>query len=138
MKKYCPLCGSALENGICPNHHETKAMCLNCTFCREQEDGEVVCDNSDNLKDAREKLLASFASQQANGYAIKKLDVEIEPLPLKKPPLPKKPPLLKKLHQWRPQRLRLLLPPTHLTLGTLTPTKLCQYSRILASLCLFP
>ncbi len=87
MKKYCPLCGSALENGICPNHHETKAMCLNCTFCREQEDGEVVCDNSDNLKDAREKLLASFASQQANGYAIKKLDVEIEPLPLKKPTL---------------------------------------------------
>ena len=87
MKKYCSLCGSALENGICPNHHETRAMCLNCTFCREQEDGEVVCDNSDNLKDAREKLLASFASQQANGYAIKKLDVEIEPLPLKKPTL---------------------------------------------------
>ena len=88
MKKYCPLCGSVLnEDGTCPNNHVVLAMCLNCTFCSELDNGDVVCENTENLMNAKEKILAGIAQQQSEGYAIKKVEVEIEPLPLKKPTL---------------------------------------------------
>ena len=88
MKKYCPLCGSTLnEDGTCPTNHTVPAMCLNCTFSKELESGELVCDNTQNLEDARQKLIANMTQQSVDGYAIKSFKLDIEPLPLKKPTL---------------------------------------------------
>ena len=83
MEHFCKFCGEPLnEEGLCPNGHVFKKMCLNCTSCGKNEDGELVCKNATNLKSAYDKIMAAV-KDAAQAYAVKNL--EISPLPLKKP-----------------------------------------------------
>lgn len=56
-----------------------KRMCLNCSF-----NVNGYCDNSNNLKKAKEKMLTA-AKAAVSSYEIDSF--EIKPLPLKKPEL---------------------------------------------------
>ena len=83
MSELCKFCGEPLnEEGLCPNEHVFKKMCLNCTSCGKNEDGELVCKNEANLKSAFDKIMAAV-KDAAQAYSVKNL--EIAPLPLKKP-----------------------------------------------------
>lgn len=85
MAKYCRFCGETLnEEGLCPNGHEFKKMCVNCIYCNEDAEDTLVCMNEDNKKAALNKMLELLKSE-GGGYAVKTL--EIEPVPLKKPTL---------------------------------------------------
>lgn len=88
---YCNLCGEKLgEDGKCPNNHVFKKMCLNCACLGSTEnDGEsgkaaLVCLSEENKKEAMEKML-TILKENGGGYSVKNL--EIEPVPLKKPEL---------------------------------------------------
>ena len=89
MEKYCKFCGEPLnEEGKCPNGHEFKKMCLNCIYCTEdisdEENATFLCMNEENKKNALNKML-ELLKKEGGGYAVKNL--EIEPVPLKKPTL---------------------------------------------------
>ena len=88
MEKYCVFCGENTVDGVCPNGHLFKKMCLNCAHMGEKttdEEGNVlVCENEDNLNAAKEKILGA-ATSESGGYKIKNISFELEPLPLKKP-----------------------------------------------------
>lgn len=83
MSEFCKFCGEPLnEEGLCPNGHVFKKMCLNCTSCGKNEDNELVCKNEANLKSAFDKIMAAVQGA-SQAYSVKNL--EIAPLPLKKP-----------------------------------------------------
>lgn len=79
MSEKCVLCGSDLVDGVCPNlAQHIKPMCLNCVSCMpDLESNALYCNNSDNKKDATNKLLQSVPS----GYQL--ANFELQPLPLK-------------------------------------------------------
>ena len=80
--KYCRLCGAELNSeGICPTGHEFNKMCLNCECCSIQEEG-MVCTNEDNLNDAVAKITENI-NEGKFGYSV--ANIELKPLPLKKP-----------------------------------------------------
>lgn len=81
MAENCILCGTPLVDGKCTVDHSFKKMCLNCSFCKENEEGKKTCVNEDNLKVAYDKIMAAAAEASAS-YAVKNL--EIAPVPLKK------------------------------------------------------
>ena len=88
---YCRLCGEKVElDGKCPNSHEFKKMCINCAFIGEtaaddvSEKKSLVCMNEENRKEALNKML-KILEENGGGYTVKNL--EIEPVPLKKPTL---------------------------------------------------
>ena len=82
--EYCRLCGTPLEEGVCPNGHNFKKMCLNCEDCGVNADGELVCKNAENLKATFDKMMSAL-SGITESYAVKTL--EIQPVALKKPTL---------------------------------------------------
>lgn len=84
MEEFCKFCGTPLEDGVCPNGHNFKKMCINCADCGVDADGKFVCKNEDNLKTAFEKIMEA-ASGVTEAYVVKNL--EILPVPLKKPTL---------------------------------------------------
>ena len=94
MSKFCPLCGSELVDGICPNQKSHfKQMCLNCEFCKADEDGETYrCVSEGNMNNALKKIKESVPDL---GY-----EIQLKPLPLKKPTL--------KCALWSPDRERIL------------------------------
>lgn len=78
----CILCGDeVLEGDVCGGH-KFKKMCINCEFSVKNEDGTYTCNNEDNLKATKEKMIEA-AKAISSSYEIK--DFEIAPLPLKKP-----------------------------------------------------
>lgn len=83
MEQFCKFCGGPLnEEGLCPNRHSYKKMCLNCEYCGKNEKSELVCKNEDNFKAAFDKIMAAV-SGVTQSYSVKNL--VIEPIPLKKP-----------------------------------------------------
>ena len=81
MSELCKLCGQEMENGVCPVDHSFKKMCLNCQDVSDKGEGTYLCTNADNLNAALEKMKA--AAEKIGGYSIE--NIEIKPLPLKKP-----------------------------------------------------
>lgn len=83
---YCPLCGEKRdENGLCPNNHKMKKMCLNCAHCvKGQSEDSIVCANEENRNAALNRMLEAL-NKENTGYSVKALD--IEPIPFKKPTL---------------------------------------------------
>lgn len=80
---YCPLCGKELnEEHKCENNHAFKKMCVNCQS--SYFDGVAYfCKNEKNLSDAKKKL--EEAIENSGIKSTHKVEVSIEPLPLKKP-----------------------------------------------------
>ena len=60
---------------------DLRKMCLNCSFLKENEKGELVCSNQDNMKAAMEPVYDAL--NKVNGYNL--VTLEVEPVPLKKP-----------------------------------------------------
>ena len=79
MNEICKLCGSEMENGVCPVDHKFKKMCINCQDISHSDDGLSRCSNPDNMKAALDKMVA--AAEKVGGYVIE--NIEIKPLPLK-------------------------------------------------------
>lgn len=84
---YCRFCGEPLNaEGLCPNKHEFKKMCINCAFLGETPEDEetgkraLVCTNEENKKAALNKMM-KLLEENGGGYSVKVL--EIEPVPLK-------------------------------------------------------
>lgn len=81
--KYCALCGTEVNaEGELACNHTHKKMCVNCQHCTEDENGNLVCSNENNLKTVKEKMLEA-AKAASTSYEI--VDFNIKPLPLKKP-----------------------------------------------------
>ena len=94
MPKFCPLCGEAYVDGVCPNQAiHFKPMCLNCVDCgTDPNDPEVVrCFNEENRKKAEESVKAQVAALGDIGYEV---TIDVDPLPLKKP--------CNKCKRWKP------------------------------------
>lgn len=80
---YCSLCGQEFVDGKCPTNHHFKQMCLNCEYCK-WENNELVCCNEENALNAIEKM-KDAAKKVVGSYDI--INLEVKPLPLKKPEL---------------------------------------------------
>lgn len=85
MNNYCKICGAELVEGKCPNGEHLKKMCLNCTYCNENNE-QLFCENEENLTAALNKVKEAIPS----GYEFENLS--LKPLPLKDP--------LKKCKKW--------------------------------------
>ena len=86
MDKICIFCGNPLnEENKCINEHYVlnKKMCLNCEYLKN-EDASVVCTNTVNMENARNKIIEA-AKAAAGNYSIDGMVFELKPLPLKKP-----------------------------------------------------
>lgn len=101
MSKLCPICGSELVDGRCPNQEQHfKPMCLNCVHCKEDEFNEVSetpsfrCHSEGNMNKALNKITAAINVSEL-GYELK-----LSPLPLKNP--------TKKCVLWTPDKERIL------------------------------
>ena len=81
IENYCVLCGSTKVDGICPNQHTFKKMCLNCAFLGPNEEGKPLCLNETNMKNVLDKMHAALS--EFGGYNVTRL--EVEPVPLKNP-----------------------------------------------------
>ena len=83
LEEICPICGGSLgADGNCPSCDNHKKMCLNCEFCKEnEEDSELYCRNAANLEDA--VLKAKEALAEIKGFKVSEL--KMEPIALKKP-----------------------------------------------------
>lgn len=78
----CVFCGEDLEEGKTPiEHHQFKKMCVNCQHC-EMVAGGYVCQNEDNKATVLNKMKEA-ASAITEAYRL--VNIEISPLPLKKP-----------------------------------------------------
>lgn len=83
MGKYCKFCGSVTEEGVCPNVHAFKKMCVNCAHSKE--DGEqYFCHNEENMNNALQKVQEAIKNAGVDAY---KVDFTIQPVALKKPTL---------------------------------------------------
>ena len=56
-------------------------MCLNCAFVKDNEKGELVCGNDENMQAAMAPVYEAL--QKVNGYNVNRL--EVEPVALKQP-----------------------------------------------------
>ena len=84
-KKNCILCGTEFEEGqSCPSNHVFKKMCINCSHCVADKEGNKICGNEENKKNALEKMKAAVAAA-SGGYEIEAVDIKVKPLVLKKP-----------------------------------------------------
>lgn len=84
QEKFCKFCGTPLnEKEQCPNNHVFKKMCLNCGYLATI-DGNMVCSNTENMEFARKRVIEA-AKEAAAGYSITTLNIDLSPLPLKKP-----------------------------------------------------
>lgn len=80
--KLCVLCGEQLADGTSSfEHHEFKKMCINCEHC-EYVEGNYLCKNDEN-KNAILNKMREAASAVTEAYKVTNMD--IAPLPLKKP-----------------------------------------------------
>lgn len=78
----CVFCGEDLEAGTTPlEHHQFKKMCVNCQHC-EMVSGGYVCQNEENKNTVLTKMKEA-ASAITEAYKL--VNIEISPLPLKKP-----------------------------------------------------
>lgn len=78
----CVFCGEDLETGQNPlEHHQFKKMCVNCQHC-EMVPGGYVCQNEENKNTVLTKM-KDAASAITEAYKL--VNIEISPLPLKKP-----------------------------------------------------
>ena len=78
----CIFCGEELEEGKTSlEHHQFKKMCVNCQHC-EMVSGGYVCQNEENKKTVLTKM-KDAASAITEAYKL--VNIEISPLPLKKP-----------------------------------------------------
>ena len=86
VNNYCKLCGGVLTDGQCENaeNHKFKRMCVNCNCVSTDENGNYVCMNEKNQKDAEDKVNAAIESAGIKNYNI---SVTLQPVPLKKPTL---------------------------------------------------
>ena len=57
MGKYCKFCGSVTEEGVCPNDHDFKKMCINCSDSITEDGETFFCNNVAN-KEAAQKYKA--------------------------------------------------------------------------------
>ena len=77
MNQKCVFCGADLVEGKCPNDHQMKRMCLNCSSCSFSDESGYVCTNATVLEIGKEKTVAP------EGYEIEVL--ELKHLKLKNP-----------------------------------------------------
>jgi L-asparaginase II len=78
----CVFCGEDLENEHTSlEHHSFKKMCVNCQHCEMVTDG-YVCQNEENKNTVLTKM-KDAASAITEAYKL--VNIEISPLPLKKP-----------------------------------------------------
>lgn len=75
MKNNCYFCGTELIEGVCPNVHTFKKMCLNCQYCDENN----CCNNTTNMEIIKNKIKEAAG----DSYIVTQLD--IVPAPLKMP-----------------------------------------------------
>lgn len=74
----CVFCGEDLGNEYTSlEHHSFKKMCVNCQHCEMVADG-YVCQNEEN-----KNTVLTKASAITEAYKL--VNIEISPLPLKKP-----------------------------------------------------
>lgn len=86
MDKLCKFCGGEIKNGNCVNGpHTFPKMCLNCKFSADCGTG-IVCDNEEN-KMAQIEKIKKAAMETASGYELTNINIEVKPLPLKRPKL---------------------------------------------------
>ena len=83
MGKYCKFCGTATEDGVCPNEHAFKKMCVNCAHSKE-EDEQYFCHNEENMNNALQKVNEAIKNAGVEAY---KVEVSLQPVALKKPTL---------------------------------------------------
>ena len=78
----CVFCGEELEaEKTSLEHHQFKKMCVNCQHC-EMVSGGYVCQNEENKNTVLTKM-KDAASAITEAYKL--VNIEISPLPLKKP-----------------------------------------------------
>lgn len=78
----CVFCGEDLEEGKTSlEHHQFKKMCVNCQHC-EMVSGGYVCQNEENKNTVLTKMKEA-ASAVTEAYKL--INMDIAPLPLKKP-----------------------------------------------------
>ena len=77
MGNLCRLTG--VEKTECP----IKAMCLNCKYVDEREDGSWACTNKSVMEKGKAKILESL--QVPDGYEIESIDIQMKPMQLKNP-----------------------------------------------------
>lgn len=77
----CPLCGTELVEGKCPNETiHLKPMCLNCKDCTcDTANGSLFCENEGNKQKTIEKMVAAVG----DSYAVDVNSIVLKPLPLK-------------------------------------------------------
>ena len=81
-EQFCVFCGEELTEGITSlEHHNFKKMCVNCKHCEMVANG-YVCQNEDNKNTVLNKMKDAAT---AITEAYKLVNIEIAPLPLKKP-----------------------------------------------------
>ena len=80
--EYCKLCGTPLEDGICPNTHAFNKMCLNCADCQPNDGDGFICVNEKNKEKAQGDAMKAL---EAAGIKSYKITIALEPVPLKKP-----------------------------------------------------
>ena len=81
-ENFCVFCGEDLEEGKTSlEHHQFKRMCVNCTHCEMVSNG-YVCQNEENKNTVLTKMKEA-ASAITEAYKL--VNIEISPLPLKKP-----------------------------------------------------
>lgn len=79
----CVFCGEDLETGQTSlEHHQFKKMCVNCQHCEMVSSGRYVCQNEENKNTVLTKM-KDAASAITEAYKL--VNIEISPLPLKKP-----------------------------------------------------
>ena len=84
MGKYCKFCGSVTEEGVCPNDHDFKKMCINCSDSITEDGETFFCNNAANKEAAQKKIEDAINAAGVNTYTV---EYALHPVALKKPTL---------------------------------------------------
>lgn len=83
IEDYCFLCGEVKGDNGCPQEHNFKKMCLNCSSMLLNEEGEPICNNKANMEKKRASIEEAIKNA-STGYTVNDLTFNLKPLALKK------------------------------------------------------